>query len=182
MTFILLAPKYTWVNSRLRILHSSSRAINVDKKTDEETETDMIDSRDAKHRIERNDLCGLRGPSLQALICFSRARFIVWRQTPAFFKRMPTRSKVCLKLLVCVGHGIAPVSHIKKGLVPHFGLVGCRTNTSVCIELQPVLFLSANWILVGTSRPVSVIVILHLLPAILLVRNGFFQAWLVVWE
>ena len=41
--------------------------------------------------------------------------------------------------------------------------VGCSINIRFCIELQPVLFLLANWTLIGTLRQVSAIVIVFIL-------------------
>ena len=49
--------------------------------------------------------------------------------------------------------------------------MGALNKYQVCIELQLVLFLSANWMLVGTPRPVNAIVILHVVILQLIVNR-----------
>ena len=47
--------------------------------------------------------------------------------------------------------------------------VGCSTNIRICIELQLVLFLYANWTPVGTPGLVSVIIIIIIIIFIIII-------------
>ena len=60
----------------------------------------------------------------------------------------------------CVCYSPVHGSHNKKGHVPYLCIRRTLEKYQVCIELQPLLFLSAKWRLVGIPGLVSAIIII----------------------
>ena len=112
------------------------------------------------HACKDKHSLSLWGPSTRALTLSREARFIAWYLRCSFFGECCHGSRYFWNGRVCVGYGPAPGSHNKKAMCHTHGYMRCSTNIKDCIELEPVLFLSVNWMLVGTPRPVSVIVII----------------------
>ena len=89
-----------------------------------------------------------------------RGKVITWRLRCPFLGECRWGSEHFGNQGACVGYAPVPGSHNNKGLVLYSCIRGALVKYWVCIESQPVLFFSDNWMLIGTPEPESVFIVI----------------------
>ena len=109
------------------------------------------------------DRCWASGSRPSGSNPLRRARFIAWHLRNPLLENdnwAPSIFGTTGRMWVTVLH-LVPT--IKKAMYHNHAYVGRLTNIRFCFKLEPVLFLSAKWALVGTPGQLSAIVVIVIL-------------------